>query len=237
MNIKIKHLYPGLLNLYGDKGNIAAIKMRCKWRGIDVTAEEMTKDNFSLDDCDLLILGGGYEREQKIVLNELKAFKEDIKNYIESSNVMLALCGGFEMLGFYENSDEGLGILDITTALKEKRLMGDIVIKSSHDGQEFDVVGFENHAGRVDIKNYSPLGRIKHGFGNDDSSAFEGLIYKNLLATHLHGPLLPKNPILTDLIISKVLKKKYEDFDNLEPLDDSFEQEAHSNIVLKLEKE
>lgn len=236
MNIKIKHLYPDFLNLYGDKGNIAALKMRCEWRGIDVFVDNMTKDNFSLEDCDLLLLGGGYEREQKIVLKELKEFKDDIKKYIENSKCMLALCGGFEMLGSYSNSDEGLCILDINTSLKSKRLMGDVLMNCSIDSQNFDIAGFENHAGRVDIKNYTPLGRIKHGFGNDDSSAFEGLIYKNLIATHLHGPLLPKNPVLTDFIISKILKSKYESFVSLEPLDDSFEQEAYSNIVLKLSK-
>ncbi|MBO5453297.1 MAG: glutamine amidotransferase [Clostridia bacterium] len=237
MDIKIKHLYPDFLNLYGDKGNIAVLKTRCEKRNINVTVYEMTKDNFSLDDCDILLLGGGYEREQKFVLNELKAFKDDIKDYIENGKVMLALCGGFEMLGSYESSDEGLEILNISTAFKEKRLMGDIVIECGTENEKYDVVGFENHAGRVDIKDYTPFGRVKHGFGNDDCKGFEGLVYKNLFATHLHGPLLPKNPVLADLIISKALKNKYESFEQLEPLDDSFEQEAHNNIVLKLKKE
>lgn len=237
MNIKIKHLFPNLLNLYGDKGNLATLKMRCAWRGIDVEIEEVDSSDFSLDDCDLLILGGGYEREQSLVLEKLKNKCEDIKAYIEKDGVMLALCGGFEMLGTFESTDEGLNILDITTSFKEKRLMGDILLECSIDGENFDVVGFENHSGRVNIKNYTPLGKVTSGFGNDDTATCEGVIYKNLFATHLHGPLLPKNPVLTDLIISRILKNKYENFEQLQPLDDNFEHKAHENIVLKLQKE
>lgn len=232
MDIKIKHIYPHLLNLYGDKGNINALKKRCEWRGISCSVDEINDlDNFSLEDCDILLMGGGYEKEMKMVNSCLLPEKEKIKEYIENDGVTLCFCNAFNMLGKTDDSSFGLDILNIMSHSAEKRLMGNVTAKCCLDGETFTIAGFENHSLCCDILSFSPLAVIDAGFGNDETSKKEGLVYKNLFATNLHGPLLPKNPRLTDIILTRALKKKYADFVNLEPLDDSLEQETLKNII------
>ncbi len=229
--ITILHLYPELLNLYGDKGNISALTQRLLWRNIDAKVIECKSgDKIDFSKADIVFLGGGSDREQEIVCGLLKPYKEEFKKYIEEDGTLLATCGGFEMLGeYYQNAGEiadGIGVLDIRTEAGD-RLIGNVVVESDLFSQK--IIGFENHSGRVDIGGYTPLGKVVYGKGNMDGG-FEGMIYKNVVATNLHGPLLPKNPMLCDYILAKALRKKYPDFDKLEMLDDELENLANEYI-------
>lgn len=233
--VKIMHLYPDLLNLYGDKGNITVLLRRLEWRGIDAEVEEVFETDVpDFSSADIVFLGGGTEREIKRVLECLTKKKEELKAFVESGKTMLAVCEGFEMLGeyFYMNDEKlsGLGILNIRSeeAKSKKRILGDSVIECDGIGS---VVGFENHSGRMDIGKNDALGKVVRGGGNNGESGYEGLRYKNLFATHLHGPLLPKNPKLCDAILEETLKNKYDDFDNITPLDDEIENLANAYIV------
>ena len=235
-SINILHLYPDLLNLYGDKGNIECLKKRLLWRGIDanVIISSEKEPDFDLTDIDIVFLGGGNDRELLKVSRLMLEKKEELKNLVENGGVMLACCGGFQLLGkSYKTPDfeiEGLEILDITSEFKlnEKRLIGDVIIENEEMGK---IVGFEYHGARTDIGGYSSLGKVLTGFGNDGNSGFEGVAYKNLIGTNLHGPLLPKNPKLCDKILKSALLNKYSDFNELSPLDDSLEISANQYII------
>ena len=239
-SIKIMHLYPDLLNLYGDRGNIECLKRRLQWRGIDAETVAYTCDDtgFELSDVDILFLGGGSDREQKIVCSRLLEHKEMIKEYSENGGTIIAVCGGYQLLGKYykleDETIEGLDVLDIYTEQGSKRLISNIILES--DLIKAKIVGFENHGGRTFIGSHKPLGRVVYGHGNDESSRAEGVVYKNVVATYLHGPLLPKNPQLCDYILTNALRHKYADFDGLEPLDDSLENMANEYIVNRFVK-
>lgn len=231
-NINILHLYPDLLNLYGDKGNIECLKRRLVWRGIDVSITECAaNDTVDISDTDIIFLGGGADREIKLVANLLLDKKDAITDFVENGGTMLALCSGYPLVGkslvFENKTINGLGIVDITTRTdnKEKRLTGNVLLEC--EGITQKIVGFENHISRTDIGNVKPFGKVVKGFGNDGKSGFEGIIYKNLIGTYLHGPLLPKNPELCDRIIFNTLKRKYADFSGLEPLNDELEITAN----------
>ena len=149
----------------------------------------MQDTSFNLEDADIVFLGGGSDREQEVVVNLLSDKKELLKQYVENGGVLLATCGGFEMLGdsFYSSGvkTEGLGILAIHAELAEKRLIGDVIIESELTKQP--ICGFENHAGQMDIGDYAPLGKVIYGSGNDKKSGYEGLVYQNLIATYLNA--------------------------------------------------
>ena len=226
MEIKIVHLYPDLLNLFGDKGNIAALEKRCVWRGIDASVTEIKGENLpDLDETDILYLGGGSDSEQEIVIKKLEKIKDKIKAFAENGGSILATCGGFQMLG-------DLGIIDVKHKSAPKRASGNVVIECEIEGEKLLVAGFENHAYSTDIGDLTPLGNVLEGFGNN-GMGFEGAVYKNVVATNLHGPILPKNPALCDSIIKKALGKKYENAD-LKPLSDNFETIASKNIISRI---
>ena len=180
--INIVHLYPELLNLYGDKGNIECLKKRLLWRNIDVDVIECNDVTPEIDfeTTDIIFLGGGAEREQAIVCSRLLNIKEQLKNYIEDGGAFIALCGGYELL-----CADALGLLDIhcTVDKAKERLIGNVILDSDLISE--NVVGFENHSGRIDIGSYTPLGKVVVGFGNDGKSKEEGVIYKNLIASFL----------------------------------------------------
>ena len=240
--VNILHLYPDLLNLYGDKGNIEALRKRLIWRNIDANVISVTSSDESIDfeSTDIIYLGGGSDREQEIVLEKLSKYKKELKSFVESGKTLIATCGGFEMLGeslfSKEKKVDGLGVLNINTSLsKEKsRLIGNVVIKA--DFLDSYIVGFENHGGRIDIGSYNPLGKVVTGYGNNGKDALEGVVYKNLIGTNLHGPLFPKNPMLCDYILENTLKHKYLDFDKLISLDDELENLANNYIVQAFSK-
>ena len=235
--VNILHLYPDLLNLYGDKGNIEALRKRLIWRNINANVISVTSvdENIDFDSADIIYLGGGSDREQEIVLEKLSKYKKELKSFVEAGKTLIATCGGFEMLGeslfSKEKKVDGLGVLNINTSLsKEKsRLIGNVVIKA--DFLDSYIVGFENHGGRIDIGSYNPLGKVVTGYGNNGKDALEGVVYKNLIGTNLHGPLFPKNPMLCDYILENTLKHKYLDFDKLISLDDELENLAKNYIV------
>ncbi len=237
-SITIVHLFPDLLDLYGDKGNIECLHKRLKWRGVDVNIVNITNDCEDIDfsEADIVFLGGGYDREEALVLEKLKKHKSALQNYVENGGVMLAVCGGYGLLGkslFLEKTNvEGLGVLDIQEEDAADRFIGDVVIEC--EGIKLKVVGFENHAGRMNIGNNTPLGRVVKGNGNDGRSGFEGVIYKNVTGTYLHGPLLPKNPELCDKILLAALQQKYPDFKNLAPVDDGLEILANEYITKRI---
>lgn len=236
--ITIGHLYPDLLNLYGDRGNIACLMQRCLWRGIEAeTFEFELNDEIDFTKLDIVLLGGGSDREQMIVCRKLKEIQKDFKAYVEDNGVVIAVCGGYQLLGNYYKTDEGmiegLELVDLYTEQEEGRLIDNIVLQS--DLVDMPVVGFENHGGRTYIGENKPFGKVLYGSGNDGKSGYEGVVYKNVIGTYLHGPLLPKNPQICDWLIARALERKYGDGE-LSPLDDSQEKEANDYIYNRFVK-
>ena len=240
MELNICHLYPDLLNVYGDVGNILILKDRAEKRGIKVNIINVSlNDEFNKDNMDIVFFGGGQDYEQSIVSEDLKNNKkESLEQYIEEEKVLLAICGGYQLLGKHyiaPNGEklDGLGILDIYTEAGEKRLIGNTVIHN----EEFDetYVGFENHSGRTFINDLKPLGKCVHGYGNNGEDGYEGCIYKNTFCTYFHGSLLSKNPELADRFLKIALDKKYGSVE-LENLDDTFELKAKEHIINKFKE-
>lgn len=230
--IRIGHLYPDLLNLYGDRGNIACMMQRCRWRGIGAeTMEYNLGDVIDFTQLDIVLLGGGSDREQMIVCRKLQEIQPDFKAFVEDYGVVIAVCGGYQLLGNYYKTEEGtikgLGLVDLYTEQGEERLISNIVLKS--ELVAMPVVGFENHGGRTYINGNKPFGQVLYGEGNDGESGFEGVVYKNVIGTYLHGPLLPKNPEVCDWLIARALERKYGE-SQLPPLDDSQEIEANTYV-------
>lgn len=180
--INIVHLYPDLLNLYGDKGNIACLEKRLSWRGIRANVRQCTNQDHSMDlsGADIIFVGGGSDREQEIVCSLLLKKKDELIRYVESDGVLVAVCGGYQLLGkYYQTASakiEGLGILDICTDAGADRLIGNVVLESDLFSQP--ITGFENHAGRTLIGNHTPLGRVVFGHGNTGDSGCEGVSTK-----------------------------------------------------------
>lgn len=234
MKLNIAHLYPDLLNLYGDSGNILCLKKRCEWRGIKCSVTPLLSGNdFDFSDYDLIFVGGGQDREQKLVLSDLTPKKRDsLYDAVENGTVVLAICGGYQLLGkFYETaSGERLdftGILDLYTSSGDKRLIGNYEYKTA---EKIRIIGFENHSGRTFLGDgVAPLGKIIKGFGNNGADKTEGARYKNTFCTYCHGPMLPKNPDFADMLIKKALSGRYGSV-NLAPLDCSIEVLARRQI-------
>lgn len=239
MKLTIGHLYPDLLNLYGDRGNIQCLMKRCQWRGIEAeTISFELNDPIDFTGLDIVLLGGGSDREQMLVCEKLREIRGDFKEYVENNGVVIAICGGYQLLGNYYKTDQGmikgLELVDMYTEQQEGRLISNIVLKS--DLFDMPIVGFENHGGRTFIGNNKPLGRVLYGSGNDGQTGYEGVVYKNVIGTYLHGPLLPKNPQLADWLITQALRRKYGEIPMLEPLDDIQEKEANDYIYKRFVK-
>lgn len=238
MKLVIGHFYPELLNLYGDKGNIITLEKRAKWRDIEVEIKEINIDcQVDFSGLDIVFIGGGSDREQLIALEKLYAMKEALKEYAENDGVILGICGGYHMLGNYcyigGEKREGLSVVDIYTDNGDGRLTSNVVMDTP-----FGVaVGFESHSGRTYIGNNTPLGNVVYGNGNNKEDKTEGVIYKNVIGTNLYGPLLPKNPQITDYIIKKALERKYGEEISLKDLDDSIEKRANIYMTSKYTKE
>jgi CobQ-like glutamine amidotransferase family enzyme len=235
-SIRIAHLFPDLLNLYADRGNILALANRAKWRNIDVQVTPIRLgETFSISDHDIVLLGGGSDREQAIIGQALQQYVPEFHQALEDGMPILGICGGYQLLGkYYQDASgqkiQGLGLLDMVTEAGSTRLIGNIVIEDIRTGHT--IVGFENHGGRT-YHSYEPLGLVKVGYGNNGEDKQEGVRYRNLIGTYIHGPLLPKNPNLTDQILAMALE--YRGFDpTLEPLDDDLELYAHRTLVERL---
>ena len=199
---------------------------------VNQDAFEEVDDKIDFSKLDIVLLGGGSDREQMIVCEKLQKIQPDFKAYVEDNGVVIAICGGYQLLGKYYKTDQGnmkgLDLVDLYTEQGEGRLIQNIVLQS----ELFDmpIVGFENHGGRTCINNNKPLGKVLYGAGNDGKSGYEGVVYKNVIGTYLHGPLLPKNPQLADWLIQHALERKYGKETELTPLDDSQEKEANDYI-------
>ena len=241
MELNICHLYPDLLNVYGDVGNILILKHRAENRGIKVNVINVSiNDEFNADDYDIVFFGGGQDYEQSIVSNDLMTNKKDeLSRYINNGKVLIAICGGYQLLGKYYTAPngekiQGLGILDIYTEAGNNRFIGDTIIYNEDFNETY--VGFENHSGRTYLNGLKPLGKCIHGYGNNGSDGYEGCIYKNTFCTYFHGSLLSKNPELADRILTLALSNKYDDI-SLSPLDDTFEIKAKNVMIDRLNNE
>jgi CobQ-like glutamine amidotransferase family enzyme len=235
MELNICHLYPDLLNVYGDVGNILILKSRAEQRGIKVNIINLSlKDNFEASDYDIVFFGGGQDYEQSIVSEDLiMTKKQGIDEYINCGKVFLTICGGYQLLGKYYTTPDGvklsgLGILDIYTDGGDTRFIGNTVAKDEETGDVF--VGFENHSGRTYINDLKPLGKVIKGYGNNGEDGLEGCIYKNTYGTYFHGSFLSKNPELADKLLKTALQLKYGEV-NLEPLNDELELKAKKFII------
>lgn len=236
----IAHLYPELLNLYGDSGNILVLRKRMEWRGMSCTVREVhVGDSLSLADVDLVFIGGGSDREQRIVCDYLLKTRTEIASFVEDGGVLLAVCGGYQLLGdSYLMGDEevqGLSLVDLYTDRGTPRLIGNIAVQSRISPQP--IVGYENHGGRTHLGNgVEALGSVLHGFGNDGVSGYEGCLYKNVVGTYVHGPLLPKNPGVADWLIAQALERQGSSV-TLEPLVDTEELGANRVMYERLRAE
>ncbi len=232
-------LYPEIMNIYADRGNTIALKKRCEWHGIDLDITEITiGDDLGDDKHDLVFIGGGQDREQLLIAEDLLSKKEQLKKMANDGVTMLAICGGFQLFGStYEPKDrpvmEGVGIFDMKTIAGDRRLIGNIVLRVELEGVARTLVGFENHSGKTFLDGGTkPLGKVIAGHGNNGSDENEGAQYKNVIGTYLHGSLLPKNPWLTDHLISKALTRRYGEAE-LKVLDDTLETKAHEAAITR----
>lgn len=235
--INIYHLYPEHLNLNGDRGNILALCERARWHGLAVNLVPVQPgETIDFGACDLLFMGGGGDAEQNMAAAELKKRRRDMQQAIEAGMVILATGGSYQLFGHYYTTLRGermpgLELMDLYTEAGGKRLTGNIVVSCGLWDPPRTLVGFENHAGRTCLgKGVQPLGRVLHGHGNNGSDKTEGAVYRHAIGSYMHGPLLPKNPWLTDYLLAKALAYRGQTF-TFKELDQSFEEQAHQTAV------
>lgn len=237
LKISIAHLYPKLLNLYGDMGNIIALTKRCEWRGIQVELEQINIGD-SIKEHDLYFIGGGQDKQQEEVAQELYSHKSELIAQRDDGAVFLGICGGYQLFGhYYQPHDKdkltGISLMDAYTVAGKKRFIGNVTVKTDFLNPN-TLVGFENHSGLTYLQGETkPLGVVSVGNGNNGADGFEGGRYKNVFGTYLHGSLLPKNPHFADYLISLALEKRYGEKITLSKLDDKLELEAHNSVIDK----
>lgn len=235
VRLTIGWLYPDLMNIYGDRGNILTLVQRARWRGLEVRVLELGKGTAQgIESVDLFFFGGGQDREQALVYEDLLETKAlPLGQAVARGAVVLAVCGGYQLLGHYYQTAQGerlpgIGLLDARTEAGRRRCIGDVVVevKSSLGLDPATLVGFENHSGRTFLgPGARPLGRVLRGCGNNGEDGSEGAVSGNLFGTYLHGSLLPKNPHLADLLLERALRRR------LDPLDDRLELAAHRQLT------
>ena len=243
MELKICHMYPDVLNLYGDGGNIRCLTRRLQWRGIGAEVTRMPIGSpASLSGYDLVFIGGGQDFEQQVLLEDLHRGKDrEIRAAVEDGLPFLTICGGYQMLGSYYETYDGqrcdfIGALDLYTVGSKVRMIGNYSFRCGEESGGSVVVGFENHSGKTWLgSGVQPLGQVLSGFGNNGEDSTEGARYKNVFGSYSHGPLLPKNPALCDAILLTALERKYGTAE-LAPLDDSAELTAHDEMLARLSK-
>jgi CobQ-like glutamine amidotransferase family enzyme len=234
MELRLLALYPEQMNIYADRGNILFLRQRCEWRGIGFSyAGAGPGEGFDPGAHDLLYLGGGQDRDQRAVAADMVASKrEALATAVGDGVVLLAVCGGYQLLGHsYQLGEEklpGLGLADLKTVREPgPRLIGNVAIEVDLGDGPRTLAGFENHGGRTYLgEGASPLGRVLAGFGNNGRDGLEGVRRDNLIGTYLHGPLLPKNAWLADRLIALALERRYGAPPELAPLDDELERAA-----------
>lgn len=235
--IRLAHLYPKMLNIYGDLGNVLTIKKRCEWRDIEITIDEIEIGD-PMSEHDMYFIGGGQDMQQIAVAKELQKNKAFLQNEQNLNAVFLAICGGYQLLGnYYQPHDgerlEGIGLLDVYTVAGSNRFIGNVTSEVDYLKKK-TLVGFENHSGLTYLNGKTkPISHVIIGKGNNGKDKTEGARYKNVFGTYLHGSFLPKNPHFADYLIGLALQKKYGVEMELESLDDSLEYYAHASVVEK----
>lgn len=256
MELKIGWLYPTLMSTYGDRGNVICLQQRAQWRDILVEVVPLTRETATavIHTVDILVGGGAQDRQQEIVMRDLKGEKaEAIRTLLESGIPGVFTCGSPQLLGHYYEPAlgqriEGLGLLDMKSkhpGIEAQRCIGNVVfeITASRLAQDLKemlgetpvVIGFENHGGRTYLGSVEPLGKVIKGYGNNGEDGTEGAFYQNAIATYSHGPLLPKNPFLADWLLQTALRQKYNTEITLQPLDDTLAQQAREAMLKRLE--
>lgn len=230
--LELAYLYPKLLNIYGDRGNVLTLLYRCRIRGINLNVTTIgIGEKIDPEKFDIYFIGGGQDQQQIQVSDDLQLKKKDLIFAIESSAVFLAVCGGYQLLGkYYKTKDgselKGIEALDLYTIAGDRRMIGNVLCKEIESDDT--IVGFENHSGKTYLgRNLKPLAKVLRGGGNNGEDSFEGTRYKNVFGTYLHGSLLPKNPNLVDKIIKLALEKKDKKIPEVK-VDDRIEVVAHN---------
>jgi len=241
--IKILHMYADMLDLYGDSGNMEILKYRCSMRGIECEIDKYSIDSDMPDfsSYDLIYIGGGADLEQQHISKDLIKCSDGIKSAYKSGVFLFLICGGYQLMGkYYRDADgneiKGLGLFDYFTVApssRKKRCIGNIALKTKITGKTVKIVGFENHGGQTqDVK--TPFGEVLYGNGNCSKSTHEGYFEKNVIATYLHGPMLAKNPEISDYIIRYCLKRSTGEPVKLKKLDDTLEKECRKVMLQRL---
>jgi CobQ-like glutamine amidotransferase family enzyme len=235
MKLVLGHLYPDYLNIYADRGNMAVLERRAAWRGIGFEYRTIGLGEPLPGDVDLFYVGGGQDREQALVAQDLADKAEPLREAVGAGAACLAVCGGYQLLGrFYRDRSgaelPGVGLLPLHTVAGERRMIGDVLLECElDDGRPRTLAGFENHAGRTYLDaGARPLGRVVSGFGNNGEDGFEGCLAGRALGTYLHGPLLPRNSWLADWLLAQGLARRLGAAPDLDPLPDDFELDAHA---------
>ncbi|HEY1777394.1 MAG TPA: glutamine amidotransferase [Solirubrobacteraceae bacterium] len=231
MILRVCALYPELMNIYADRGNLLMLERRCAWRGIEWRLHASSLGEELRDEHDLYYVGGGQDSDQRRCASDLAELKSlALHAAAQRGAVILGVCGGYQLLGHsYQLGEEtipGIALLDVRTVRSNgPRLIGNVAVQT----EEGVIAGFENHAGRTELlAGQEPLGRVVKGHGNDGSSGVEGARRRNVLGTYVHGPLLPKNVWLCDLLTARALGLETHE---LEPLEDSLEHAAHESAL------
>jgi len=240
LKLKLVHLYPLFLNIYGDIGNIRVLQKRCEWRGIELEIQQFNIGDTLDVGTDIFFIGGGQDRQQVEVSHELQKYKNLLLDEYNNNAVFLGICGGYQLMGeYYQPHDadrlEGISILDAYTVAGPTRFIGNVTCEADYLTEKATLVGFENHSGLTYLRgDTTPMAKIIVGNGNNGVDKTEGARSKNAFGTYLHGSFLPKNPHFADYMIKLALEKKYNDEFTLEPLDDTIEFKAHESVLSKV---
>jgi len=236
VRIVVGHLYPDYLNIYADRGNIAVLARRAAWRGHELEVRTVSVgEPVQPGEHDLLYVGGGQDREQELVAEDLVAKADGVLAAVAGGAALLAVCGGYQLMGrSYRDLNgvdlPGVGLFPLETVAGDARMIGDVLLECELEpGLLRTLAGFENHAGRTRLDpGADALGRVVAGFGNDGESGYEGCRVGRAVGTYLHGPLLPRNPWFADWILTQALAHRLGEQPVFEPLPDELEQQAHA---------
>ena len=228
-------MYPELLNIYADRGNVAVLRRRAQWRDIELDVRAVGKGDAFPRDTSLVYVGGGQDRDQLLIAGDFAARGGELETFVEAGGALLAVCGGYQLLGrSYVDAQgvesPGAGVFGLSTIAGSTRLIGDVLLECTFaGGPTRTLAGFENHAGRTELDaDAEPLGRVVHGFGNDGETGMEGCRRGAALGTYLHGPLLPRNPWLADWLLERALGHQTGSEQPLAALEDQLESAAHA---------
>jgi CobQ-like glutamine amidotransferase family enzyme len=240
--VRLVHLYPDLMSVYGDRGNVLALTRRAEWRGIPIEVRELSLgDELGPSDVDLIFFGGGQDREQAVVSHDfLRQKGEAVRQAVEAGAALLSVCGGYQLLGTsYTTVDgqelPGAGLFQVRSVPGPRRHIGNVLIETDLGGERRTLVGFENHSGRTYLAaGMQALGRTIVGAGNNGEDGTEGSVYRGAIGCYLHGSLLPKNPWLADHLLRDALAHRRGERVTLASLDDRLEEAAHDAMTARI---